>query len=145
MNGPFHLDAKFNATAFRDALDRAGYTAAGIKSLKRDLKSNEGVDVALLDRRTSAKNDPFHTFGRLFFVGREVSEVSLREAIAPMPVESLVAVGLVREDGGKFYPVARIERHGELCVCSDFVSFTREVALDADRLSHARPLKSSDT
>ena len=139
MTGPFHLDAEFDAVAFCDALDRAGYTAAGIKSLKRDLKSNEGVDVALLDRRTSANGDPFHIFGRLFFVGREVAEAALREAVAPLPLESLVAVGLVREEDGKFRAVARIERHGELFVCSDFVSFTREVALDADHVLGVGP------
>ncbi len=139
MPGPFHLDAKFDAAAFREALNRAGYTAAGIKSLKRDLKSNEGVDVALLDRRTTAKNDPFHTFARLFFVGREVTAAALRAAVAPMPVESLVAVGLVREDGGKFHPGARIERYGELAVCSDFVSFTREVPIEVDHVLGVSP------
>ena len=139
MTGPFHLDVEFDAEAFCEALDRAGYTAAGIKSLKRDLKSNEGVDVALLERRTTAAGDPFHTFGRLFFVGREVSEAALREAVAPMPVESLVAAGLLKNEGGNFRSVARIERHGELFVCSDFVSFTREVPLASDHVLGVGP------
>ena len=139
MTGPFHLDAKFDAAAFGDALNRAGYTVAGIKSLKRDLKSNEGVDVALLDRRTSANGTPFHTFGRLFFVGREVSEAALRAAVAPVSIESLVAVGLLQNEGGNFRSVARIERHGELFVCSDFVSFTRDIPLASDHVLGVGP------
>lgn len=138
-HGPFRQDVAFDAAAFREALDRAGFTAAGIKTLKRDMKSNEGVDLALMDRRTARERSPFHTFARLFFLGKTVDAVALDEALAPISIEPLLTVGFLRREGDEFRSTARIERHGELAVCSDFVSFTHEFPLAANHVLGVGP------
>ncbi len=137
--GPFRLDADFAAETFREALDRAGYTASGIKALKREMKSNEGVDFALLDRRTKASGTPFHTFGRLFFLGNEVSSAALGEAIDSGSIEQLLAAGLIVRAGDNFTAPARIERHGELLVASDFVHSARHRPLASDHILGVGP------
>src|SRR5215210_7888664 len=139
FSGPFRLEAPLDAAAFRAALDRAGYSADGIKALRRDLKSNDGVDVALLDRRTATEGTPFQVFARLFFLGREVSTAALREALDPLPVEQFLAAGLVRRDGDRLRSAVCIERHKELVVCSDFVSLFGNAALAGDHVLGVGP------
>ncbi len=136
---PFHIDANFAAPAFRDALAREGYDAEGIRALKRGLKSNEGVDLALLDRRAAARSDAFLTFARLFLLGRKVRASGLATAIAPLQVEHLVRVGLIREEGDEVHAMARIEAYGDFLVCSDFVNHAPGRALANDHVLGVGP------
>src|SRR5688500_5580205 len=66
---PFHLEAPFDAAAFRKALDAAGYHRAGLAKLMRTIRPAEPIDLALLDRRTRDVGSPFAVLARLFRLG----------------------------------------------------------------------------
>jgi len=137
--GPFRSDAEFDAAAFRDVLDRAGYSAAAIKKLMQGVKSNEAVDRAMLERMT-AEQTPFHTFARLFFLGGQVTRHALDHALAPFPIAQLINVGLVvPATDDTLRATAKIERYQELFVCSDFTHFTREETLARDHVLGLAP------
>jgi methylase of polypeptide subunit release factors len=125
---PFDLTAEFDAAAFRAALDAAGYDRAGLSKLMRTIRPAEPIDLALLDRRTR-NGSSFETLARLFRLGLTASAEKLQKAVATVPVEQLLAAGIVRREGNEVRASARIDVHRDLLVCSDFVSFLRDVPL----------------
>jgi methylase of polypeptide subunit release factors len=125
---PFHLDATFDAPAFGAALEKAGYNRAGLAELMRTIRPAEPIDLALLDRRTR-QGTPFATLARLFRLGMTASPQDLQKAIAPVDVEELLEAGIVQREGDELRASARIDVHRDLLVCSDFVSFLRDVPL----------------
>lgn len=136
--GSFRLDAEIDFAAFREVLQRAGYSAAALKELTRGIKSADSLGAATLDRRTAAPT-AFHTFARLFFLGLPVVEADFAAANAPLSIEPLCACGIVRAEGGWVQANARIERHGELFVCSDFVGFTHDAPIASDHVLGVGP------
>jgi len=125
---PFDLAAPFDAAAFRANLDAAGYDRAGLGKLMRTIRPAEPIDLALLDRRT-ADEGAFETVARLFRLGLTASPERLQKAVPSVRVEQLMDVGLVRRDGDRVRATVRIDVHRDLLVCSDFVSFLRDVPL----------------
>jgi methylase of polypeptide subunit release factors len=118
--GPFRLEAPLDHEKLRERLIAGGYTPASIEQLKHAIRSTTPLTVAAIDRRLA---EPSHkgTLLRLFFLGRAVGEDELADAIAPVPVESLIGAGIIwREEPGRLRATARIECRNDWLIFSDF-------------------------
>jgi methylase of polypeptide subunit release factors len=111
----------------RAALDHAGFT---IERLEDALGTHElsarHVDTVVHARRLDG-DDAFTTLARLFVVGVRVARIAAAEAVAPLPLEALERLGLVRGEGDDMRPLVRLVPHGDYYVCSDL---HHEIALE---------------
>jgi len=76
-----------------------------------------GLDVALA--RTSG-GTPYDTLVRLFVLGQAVPETAAAEALAPMPLDGLIAPGLLERGDGGVRSVAALIPCGDLVLARDF-------------------------
>jgi len=95
QQGPFQLGHKVDLVPLRRSLEAAGYTEAGIGRILLRRETGEPRDLAVALRRT-AGGTPFHTLVRLFMLAQAVPEDAVRAALAPVNLEGLVALGLLR-------------------------------------------------
>ncbi|HVL98583.1 MAG TPA: methyltransferase [Egibacteraceae bacterium] len=93
-------DAAFTA-GLRDALEQAGYTEAGLRAVQgRDEEGPDGRPNLAYYLRRLAEPTPLHTLVRLFTLNVTVAEDEARAALAPVPLESVLASGLVEPAPG---------------------------------------------
>jgi methylase of polypeptide subunit release factors len=77
-------------------LEDAGYTEATLaKTVAMDTATGRPPDISVVLRRTTGVS-PYNTLVRLFLLAQPVAEGAARAALAPMDLESLSAVGLLR-------------------------------------------------
>jgi methylase of polypeptide subunit release factors/methyltransferase-like protein len=107
-DNPLSLDVAEEARRLREALDRAGYTAAGIAGLLKIPVAEvlaSGFRVARKERalalHRAAGDAPLHTLVRLFLLGVPVDPVAARRSLAPASADALSDAGLLEgRDGG---------------------------------------------
>jgi hypothetical protein len=84
----------------REVFEKAGYADKGILDVIgiKDFPSMKGTDVPLLLRRTK-DNTPLNTLIRLFLIEVPCDMETVKLAIQPMKLESLVEAGIVQIEG----------------------------------------------
>lgn len=76
------------------------------------------LDLPLYERRL-AEPRPLHTLVKLFALHRRVEERAAREAFAPLPLEEVVAMGLVTLGEDRVRPEVGLQTVGSLVVARD--------------------------
>ena len=89
---------------FREVLLRANYTVPGVLEVT-GVKGGSvtGKDIPLVLQRTR-EGRPIDTLMRLFLARAPVAQQAVREAIAPMPLETLQKIGLLKTENGSVLP-----------------------------------------
>jgi SAM-dependent methyltransferase len=98
---PFWLSDPAKIDAFREVLDRAGFSDSGVGEAIgiENLRPDAGREVALLLRRTSRLR-ALDTLIRLFLIGVPVDAQTVRQAVSPLDIEDMVRAGLLATAGG---------------------------------------------
>ena len=110
--------------ALRDALGAAEFTVERVEDeLAVQELSQRPADVAVQLRRI-AGDDSFSTLARLFLLGAAVDPAPLANALAPLALERVAAIGLVREERGWILPEVRLVPHGDYYLASDLPGAT---------------------
>ncbi|HOS98640.1 MAG TPA: methyltransferase [Deltaproteobacteria bacterium] len=121
---PFNLDHPFDVDLLRKTLVGRGYVQSALAETM-NLDAPEGPlarksDVYAILRRTE-KPSPYNTLVRLFILGRVMPEDAAREALEPVVLEDLLAVGLLRKDGGGVRAEAALLAYEDLYLLCDFL------------------------
>ena len=121
--GPFRLERCGDLTLLRRALEEKGYTQQAVADLvdpSRPPNPLETVlDVAAVLRRT-AGSSPLDTLIRLFVLARPVPEEAAQAALAPIDLEHLAAIGLLKRDGQEVHAEAALLPFADLLLARDF-------------------------
>lgn len=85
----------------RQGLDRAGFTAEGVRETLggAEFIHLSADDLPRLLRRTAGGDDPRQVLVRLFVLGTAEEAASVERALAPLPLAVWQAAGLLRVDG----------------------------------------------
>ena len=121
-----------DASALRDALQRAGFTQAAVEEVL-DRRSERMVDAAVVTRRTATPS-AFHTLVRLFVLNAVCDAEAVRAAVAPVAMEELVASGLCGYDGDGLRATARLMPCPEI-VATRSVTSARRTAWNSQRVA----------
>lgn len=118
--GPFRLDQGDNLTALRRVLEEAGYVESALaKTVVMDAATGRPSDISVVLRRT-AESSPYNSLIRLFLLARAVPEETARVALAPMDLEPLLSVGLLRRGGQGIQAQAALLPFEGLLLARDF-------------------------
>ncbi len=124
--GPFHPDRGGDLTLLRRVLEGAGYTESSL-SETAPLNTTTGMlnDIPVVLRRT-AESSSYNSLVRLFLVGCSVPEKRARAALAPMELEALISVGLLKRGEEGIQAQAALLPFAGLLLARDFSrEFTR--------------------
>ncbi|MDB5105713.1 MAG: methyltransferase protein [Fibrobacteres bacterium] len=93
----------------RDAFRRAGFDEAGISGAfgVKNIPSIRDVPAETALRSTAAES-PLNTLARMFIIGIPVAPEAAEKALGPMPLERLIAGGLLRDIGGRIYAEVKL-------------------------------------
>ena len=120
---PFQLDACGDLTPLRRALADRGYTRSALAELLNPGNSDKpleaGIDAAAAAHRTAGLS-PLQTLARLFVLAQAVPEPAAREALAPVTLEQMAAIGLVRREGGEVRAECALLPFADLVIACDF-------------------------
>ena len=114
------LDDAEGIEQLRAALDRAGYRIEQIEDvLQVERLSSRPADIALQLRRLP-RSGPFPTLVRLFLLGATVTRADAEAALAPLPLERLLSLGVLEERaGGEIRGAIKLVPHGGVLIASD--------------------------
>jgi hypothetical protein len=118
--GPLALDDADGIEELRNALDRADYRIEEIENvLQVERLSSRPADIALQLRRLPARS-AFATLVRLFLLGAAASRTEVEAAFAPMPIQRLIALGVLEErPGDEIRGAIKLVPHGGVLIASD--------------------------
>lgn len=116
--GPFRPQ-KVNDTALRERLRQAGFTEEAVGQVLEN-RTDSNIDLPWALRRT-AEPSPLHVLIRTFILGLPMSEEAVRAAVAPVSIEWLREVRLIKRVGGAVRAVARLSPWRDLVLLSDFL------------------------
>jgi methylase of polypeptide subunit release factors len=108
-------------TDLRVALQAADYTAESIEDTLGVGELSAAPAEAAVHRRRLAGDDPFSTLARLFVLGDVLDGARVNEAVSPLALDRLEALGLVEADGAGFRATVRLLPHGDYYVASDAI------------------------
>jgi methylase of polypeptide subunit release factors len=103
----------------RGALQAADYTAERIEGTLGVGELSAAPADAAVHRRRLAGDDPFSTLARLFVLGDALDSARVSEAVSPLALDGLEALGLVEADGAGVRATVRLLPHGDYYVASD--------------------------
>ncbi len=121
--GPFVLGLCGDLAPLRRALEANGYVRSALAETldtggaRGALASPEDVEVVL---RRTVGGSPYETLVRLFTLARAVPEAAARAALAPVELEHLEAIGLLRSCEGGVRAEAALTPVEDLYVVQDF-------------------------
>jgi len=122
-NQPFRLDRCPDLTPLRRALEDRGYTRPALADLlnpgNSDRPLEAAIDAAVAIRRTSGLS-PLETLARLFVLAQPVPEQAAREALAPVDLEQMASVGLIRREGDGVRAATALLPFADLVLACDF-------------------------
>ena len=99
----FRLDAVPDLAPLREAFKQADFYGPTVAKTLAVQSITEGTDVPLVMLRTEEPT-PYHAIVRLFVLEQVVPENRVRQALSPMPLESLIAANLLKRcEGGVFH------------------------------------------
>jgi len=116
--GPFRPH-RVKDTALRECLRHVGFTEEAVGQVLED-RTDRNIDVPCALRRT-AEPLPLHVLIRTFILGLPMSEDAVRAAVAPVSLEWLQEVRLIRRVGGAVRAVARLLPWHDLILLGDFL------------------------
>ncbi len=111
---------------------------------------NPGIDVKLYARRLAGDSSEPATLAKLFLLGVQVPLDDAARALAPLPPEALVEMGLAELETGVVRPRARVRMHEGYVIASDpasdpdqpdFVPGPSPAASRVERLTIRRPVR----
>jgi SAM-dependent methyltransferase len=105
----------------RATLDSADYTVEQIEATLGVTELSAVPAVAAVHRRRLAGNDSFSVIARLFVLGDWLDVSTVAKAFRPLPLDHLVALGLVETDGEGVRANVRLLPHGDYYLASDRV------------------------
>jgi Methyltransferase small domain len=117
--GPLRLDDERAIEQLRVALDQGGLTVERLEETLGTHELSARAADTLVQARRLVGDDPFSALARLFVVGVPIRTAAAVEAVAPLTVEALERLGLVRVDGDEVQPLVRLVPHGDYYLCSD--------------------------
>ncbi len=106
--------------ALRDVLDRAPFTGEGVRDAlgAGDDILSRNRDIPVHERRLRSRGT-LGTLIRFFILNLAVSEAEASVALAPLPVDAAVRLGLARQGDGQVRPLVRLVPHDDLVIASD--------------------------
>jgi hypothetical protein len=113
--GPLVLDAVGDLEPLRQAFARANYTEAVLERASKD-----SLDLPLMVRSTAPPGEG-NTISRLFMLGQAVAEDQVRRALSPMPLEALLASGLLVSAPTGIKSIAKLVPYEDIYFVSDFI------------------------
>ena len=139
---PFPLDDAFDLTLFRRALEEKGFTQPALADLLNPGDTNRPLEVALdravAIRRTSGPS-PLCVLARLFVLAQSVPEDTARQALAPVDLGQLAAIGLLRRGAQGIRSELSILPSDDLLLARDFRTAVTGVANRPDYVPGAGP------
>lgn len=107
----------------REVFEKAGYTDKGVLDVIgiKEFPSMKGTDVPLLLRRTK-DNTPLNTLIRLFLIEAPCDMETVKLAVQPMKLESLVEAGVVQIDGTSVTAAVKIMPYKNFHIAFDLPS-----------------------
>lgn len=108
------------ARAFREALDRAGYTENGVSEIlgALEMPTRRARNLPRL-RRSSEGDSDLHVLVRLLFIGLPVEEPLAARALLPVPLERWARSGLIRVQDGMVRATVRIVPYSDVLLTID--------------------------
>jgi len=116
---PFRLQQGDDFTPLRQALAATGYTQSALAETVLRHDHTARLDVCVMLRRTASPT-PYNTLVRLFLLGQAVSVDAARAAVAPMPLDQLMASGLLKRTDAGIGSEAMLIPCEDLLVVHDF-------------------------
>lgn len=106
---PFSFPQQNSYQNFRDALSKAEFTESSILQLLgiQDPASLGDQDTPLMRHRTRGGH-PLNTLVRLFLIETPCNVSEVRNALAPMPIEPLIATGIIRAEGDEIMATIKL-------------------------------------
>jgi methylase of polypeptide subunit release factors len=118
---PFRLERCGDLTPLRQTLSEAGYSQEALAETVKVRDSGGQLDLCAVLRRTAAPT-PYHTLVRLFLLGQALPLDAVRAVFAPMDLDQLTAVGLLKLTDAGVRSEARLIPVEDLFVVHDFGS-----------------------
>lgn len=115
----FHSDRSFDAKALKKTLEDAGYSQTALAETLGITSPSERQDPEVVYRRVRA-DSPYHVLVRLFWLGRTVSESTVRKMLPGLDVPALEAAGLLQHRDGLVRSHAILAPYYDLLLASDF-------------------------
>jgi methylase of polypeptide subunit release factors len=115
----FRLDQCGDLTPLRQALETAGYTQSALTETVVRHDHTGRFDTSVLLRRT-APPTPYNILVRLFFLAQPVPVLAARSALTPMPLEQLMAIGLLKQSGSDIRAEAMLLPGEDFLLAHDF-------------------------
>jgi methylase of polypeptide subunit release factors len=103
----------------RAALERAEFATERIEEALGAGELPTAPAEAAVHRRRLAGEDPFATVAQLFLLGEAVAATRVTEAFAPISLDRLVRLGLVRAERDEVRASVRLLPHGDYYLASD--------------------------
>ena len=103
----------------RSALRAADFTVERVEEELGVQELSQRPGEVAVQLRRAAGDGAFATLARLFLLGAAVDPAPLAAAVAPLSLERLAAIGLVREERGCLMPEIRLVPHGDYYLASD--------------------------
>jgi methylase of polypeptide subunit release factors len=101
------------------ALENAHYTVERIETALGVGELSAAPGVAAVHRRRLAGDESFSVLARLFLLGDAVNLSPAAEALKPLTLDDLAAIGLVRCDDDSIQSTVRLIPHGDYYLASD--------------------------
>ncbi|MBN2130869.1 MAG: methyltransferase [Sedimentisphaerales bacterium] len=115
----FEPDHPFDAKALKKTLEDAGYSQTALAETLGISSPSERQDPEVVYRRVRAES-PYHVLVRLFWLGRTVSESTVRKTLPGLDVPGLEAAGLLERRDGLLRSHVILAPYYELLLASDF-------------------------
>ena len=116
---PFKFDGCGDLSRLRRALEDNGYTQSSLAKTTEIDDSNRPMDPLAVLRRT-AGGAPYDALVRLFALAQTVPEAAARAALAPVELEQVLALGLLRRCEGGVRAEAALFPLEDLLLVRDF-------------------------
>ena len=119
-NESLEMNESIDLSSLQTALLDAGFTEENVSGLIKRCTTNRGYDLSSLLHLTEGPRR-LNRLVRLFVLGQPVPETAIRDALAPFPLEKLMATGLVRiGQSGEVTSQVCILPYGETMTLRDF-------------------------
>lgn len=119
-HGPFRPEQGGDLTLLRRVLEDAGYTESSLaETAPLNNITGRPSDIAVVMRRT-AEASSYNSLVRLFLTGCALPEIEARVAVAPMELEALLSVGLLKRGAEGIQAQAALLPFAGLLLARDF-------------------------
>jgi methylase of polypeptide subunit release factors len=115
----FKVDRPFDGKTLKKVVKDAGYNETALAETLGLSCVHESQDFELIYRRVRA-DSPYNILVQLFWLGRAVSEPTLRKNLPGLDIEQLEGIGLLIRQNGAIRSTVKLGPYHELLMASDF-------------------------